>query len=266
MTMKGPPTEIVSLKMPRRYFDNDGGECDIKTFDTAFHLTETSKGAEYQVAYIIKSVTKDGHTWEKNEFVALIENGINVCSKDDDGLYKVAKGLKFSIIEHVKDFPVFYTKVVGVTFSDGNKSRQVTIQQLAAYKTISDNKYHVTIEKDKQHNSIDTMATKVLISVQVGDSFPLENKMVGFLPRQLPRMLTVLKEWYNINYITEMNNIKSNLIGNRPQAIPCSVALVLRPQVYVPTERISPQTRTLNMSGMNLSQIRKTLTQRNRNR
>lgn len=265
MMKKVIPTTIVSLKLPLKFYDNID-DCTSEAFDKAFNLTKTSKGAEYQITYMEKSTVTNGHTWRKNEFITLVEDGINICTLDDEGLFTVAKGLKFSIIEHVKNFPVFFTKVVGVTFSDGNKSRQVTIQQLAAYKAVPDSKYHVTMDKDKEHKSIDTLATRVLISVQVSDSYPLENKMVGFLPRQLPRILTVLKEWYNINYVTEMNDIKSNLIGNRPQAIPCSISLVLRPQVYASTERIAPQTRTLNMSGMDISQIRKTLTQRNRNR
>jgi hypothetical protein len=216
-------------------------------------------------------MNRDGQVVDRPEFLALRENDELICTVDDDDLFRVAPGLKFSIVKYIKNFPVFYTKVTGVTFSDQGKSRQVSIQQLAAYKNIQNSKYHVILETSSSREDhtipiIDSLATKVLISAQVEDSFPLENKMVGFLPRQLPRILTILKKWYKVDYIIEVNSIRSNLTGKKIQPFPCSVALVLSPQVYESSERIAPQVRTLNMSGMNLSQIRQTLTKKNRNR
>jgi len=193
------------------------------------------------------------------EFVYLREDGKIIFTKSPDGYFIIAQGLNFTIYNSVGNppMPVFTTRVAGVTHKDGSISRQVTLQQLAAYNNVNGTTFSSDLIRSKEY---DEYAMAVHVSVHTRNGSPMQKKKIGYLPRQLPRILTIMKEWYNIEYTAEVEKIKTNLTrGGKQMAFPCSASIILRPRINIIK---APAVRSLNVSGMSMNQLRSTLTKK----
>jgi len=164
--------------------------------------------------------------------------------KDEDKIIIPAGMKRFSAIDYNGKYPIIFSKVAGVTKYENNINTiyedfddiDISVDEELSFPSddyIDDVKNFIYIKLfAEKTNPYDSNAIRVMAYLATSpNKKPFrEPRIVGYLPKELAKLLTEIKERYKMSYKAKVVKFKSNLnFQGGKMNFPCSIGLELTP-------------------------------------
>jgi len=174
-----------------------------------------------------------------------------IYDEEEDKIIIPAGLNRFIGIGYRDRYPEIWAKVAGITMA----GRPQIVRQLVAHKLDGDLLEVEIVEE--ANNKYDPHAKLVVVTATSKNSKnTLLTGAIGYLPKELAKLLTEIKERYSMIYIAKLDKIRSDLTqSGKEMGFPCSAAITLTPRVEKELPR-APKHRVIALNSGSKEDIR----------